>query len=58
MYLEEGENRVRQKEPKSIVAVLVFAIGFMVIFGIWYGPILNFATMASPGDLAQLIHIR
>ncbi len=58
MYLEEGENRVRQKEPKSIVAVLIFAIGFMVILGIWYGPVLNFATMASPGDLMQLIHIK
>ena len=58
MYLEEGENRIRQREPKSIVAVLIFAIGFMVIFGIWYGPILNFATMASPSDLMQLIHIK
>lgn len=58
MYMEEGENRVRQKEPKSIVAVLLFAIGFIVIFGIWYGPILNFATMASPSDLMQLIHIK
>ena len=36
MYMEEGENRVRQKEPKSIVAVLLFALGFMIIFGIWY----------------------
>ena len=58
MYLEEGENRIKQKEPKSIVAVLLFAIGFMVIFGIWYGPILNFATMASPHDIIQLIHIK
>jgi NADH-quinone oxidoreductase subunit N len=58
MYMEEGENRIRQKEPKSIIAVLLFAIGFMVIFGIWYGPILNFATMASPNDIIQLIHLR
>ncbi len=55
MYMEDGENRVRQKEPKSIVAVLLFALGFMVIFGIWYGPILDFATLASPGDLTQLL---
>ena len=55
MYMEDGENRVRQKEPKSIVAVLLFAAGFMVIFGIWYGPILDFATLASPGDLTQLL---
>jgi NADH-quinone oxidoreductase subunit N len=58
MYMEEGENRIRQKEPKSIIAILLFAIGFMVIFGIWYGPILNFATMASPNDIIQLIHLR
>lgn len=55
MYMEDGENRVRQKEPKSIVAVLLFALGFMVIFGIWYGPILDFATLASPSDLTQLL---
>jgi NADH-quinone oxidoreductase subunit N len=55
MYLEDGENRIKQKEPKPIVAVLLFAIGFMVIFGIWYGPILDFASMASPGDLTQLM---
>jgi NADH-quinone oxidoreductase subunit N len=55
MYMYDCENRVRQKEPKSIVAVLLFALGFMVIFGIWYGPILDFATLASPGDLTQLL---
>ncbi len=58
MYLDDGENRIRQKEPKSIVAVLIFALGFMVIFGIWYGPILDFASMASPGDLTQFIPVR
>jgi F420H2 dehydrogenase subunit N len=58
MYMEDGENRIRQKEPKPIIAVLIFAIGFMVIFGIWYGPILHFATMASPSDITQLMHIR
>nr|MBA3751028.1 NADH-quinone oxidoreductase subunit N [Nitrosopumilus sp.] len=55
MYMEDGENRIRQKEPKSLIAVLSFGVGFMVIFGIWYGPILDFATMASPGDLTQFI---
>lgn len=55
MYMEEGENRVRQKEPKSIVAVLIFAICFMVIFGIWYGPILDFASMAIPDNITHLI---
>jgi F420H2 dehydrogenase subunit N len=55
MYMEEGENRVRQKEPKSIVAVLLFALGFMIIFGIWYGPLLDLASMAVPNDLIHLI---
>ncbi|MGN6613429.1 MAG: NADH-quinone oxidoreductase subunit N [Candidatus Nitrosocosmicus sp.] len=58
MYMEDGENRIRQKEPKPIIAVLIFAIGFMVIFGIWYGPILHFATMASPSDITQLMHLK
>jgi NADH-quinone oxidoreductase subunit N len=55
MYMEEGENRVRQKEPKPMVAVLLFALGFMVIFGIWYGPLLDLASMAVPNDIANLI---
>ena len=55
MYMEEGENKVRQKEPKSIVAVLLFALGFMIIFGIWYGPLLDLASMAVPNDIINLI---
>src|SRR6187431_764333 len=55
MYMEEGENRVRQKEPKSIVAVLIFALGFMIVFGIWYGPLLDLASMAVPNDLIHLL---
>jgi F420H2 dehydrogenase subunit N len=55
MYMEKGENRVRQKEPKSIVAVLLFALGFMIIFGIWYAPLLDLASMAVPNDLTHLI---
>jgi NADH-quinone oxidoreductase subunit N len=55
MYMEEGENKVRQKEPKSIVAVLLFALGFMIIFGIWYGPLLDLASMAVPNDIIHLI---
>jgi proton-translocating NADH-quinone oxidoreductase chain N len=58
MYMDEGENRIRQKEPKSIVAALLFAVGFMVIFGIWYGPILDFASMAAPEDLTRLLEIK
>ena len=58
MYMEEGENRVRQKEPKPIVAVLLFALGFMVIFGIWYGPLLDLASMAVPNDIANLMSVK
>jgi NADH:ubiquinone oxidoreductase subunit 2 (subunit N) len=58
MYMEDGENRVRQKEPKSLVAVLIFAVAFMVIFGIWYGPILDFASMAAPDDLTHLLTMK
>ena len=55
MYMEKGENTVRQKEPKSLVAVLLFALGFMIIFGIWYAPLLDFASMAVPNDLTHLL---
>jgi NADH:ubiquinone oxidoreductase subunit 2 (subunit N) len=58
MYMEDGDNRVRQKEPKSLVAVLIFAVAFMVIFGIWYGPILDFASMAAPDDLTHLLTMK
>jgi NADH-quinone oxidoreductase subunit N len=53
--MEKGENTVRQKEPKSLVAVLLFALGFMIIFGIWYAPLLDFASMAVPNDLTHLL---
>jgi NADH-quinone oxidoreductase subunit N len=58
MYLEEGENRVRQKEPRPVVAVLLFALGFMIIFGIWYGPLLDLASMAVPNDIANLVSVK
>jgi NADH-quinone oxidoreductase subunit N len=38
----------RVKEPRAIVAVLVFAIVFMVGFGIWHAPLLDFASRAVP----------
>jgi NADH-quinone oxidoreductase subunit N len=53
MYLEEAPDMTKVKEPRAIVAVLVFAIVFMVGFGVWYGPLLNFASHAVP-DLATL----
>jgi hypothetical protein len=44
----------RVKEPRAIVAVLVFAMVFMVGFGIWHAPLLEFASRAVP-DLTSNI---
>ena len=49
MYMEEGPDMSPVKEPRAMVAVLVFAIVFMVGFGIWHAPLLDFASRAVPG---------
>jgi proton-translocating NADH-quinone oxidoreductase chain N len=48
MYMENGPDMSKVKEPKAILAVLVFGVAFMVVFGIWYAPLLEFATNAVP----------
>jgi NADH-quinone oxidoreductase subunit N len=48
MYMEEGPDMSKVKEPRAIVGVLVFAMVFMVGFGIWHAPILEFASKAAP----------
>ncbi len=48
MYMEEGPDMSKVKEPKAMVAVLVFAVVFMVGFGIWHAPLIDFATKAVP----------
>jgi NADH-quinone oxidoreductase subunit N len=48
MYMEEGSDTKRIKEPKAMVAVLVFSMVFMVGFGIWHAPLLDFASRAVP----------
>ena len=48
MYMENGPDMSKVKEPKAILAVLVFGIAFMVVFGIWYAPLLEFATNSVP----------
>jgi hypothetical protein len=48
MYMEEGPDMSKVKEPRAMVAVLVFAMVFMVGFGIWHAPILQFASKAVP----------
>jgi NADH-quinone oxidoreductase subunit N len=54
MYMEEGPDMSRVKEPRAIVAVLVFAMVFMVGFGIWHAPLLDFASRAIP-DLTNVV---
>jgi len=56
MYMEEGPDMSRVKEPRAIVAVLVFAMVFMVGFGIWHAPLLDFASRAVP-DLTNIVQV-
>jgi F420H2 dehydrogenase subunit N len=53
MYMEDSPDTSRVKEPRAISAVLIFAMIFMVGFGIWHAPILEFATNSVP-NLSQL----
>ncbi len=57
MYMEEGPDMSRVKEPKAMVAVLIFAMIFMVGFGIWHAPILDFASKAIPHNLTSIVHV-
>jgi NADH-quinone oxidoreductase subunit N len=54
MYMEEGPDMSKVKEPRAMIAVLVFAMVFMVGFGIWHAPLLDFASRAIP-DLSSSI---
>lgn len=53
MYMEESPDTTKVKEPRAMLAVLIFSMIFMVGFGIWHAPILHFATNSVP-DLSQL----
>lgn len=55
MYMEESPDMRRVKEPRPMVAVLIFGVIFMVGFGIWHAPILEFASDAviNVPDLAE-----
>src|ERR687887_2757638 len=46
--MKEASDMSKVKEPKAIVAVLTFAMIFMVGFGVWHAPILEFASKAVP----------
>ena len=48
MYFEEGESEKRVKEPRSVVAVMIFSIIFMVGIGVYPDPFIEFAKSAVP----------
>ena len=56
MYMEQGPDMSKIKEPKAILAVLLFGLVFMVAFGVWHAPLLEFATLSVP-DLTNLINV-
>jgi len=47
MYFE-GEKEKRVKEPKSVIGVMVFSMIFLVGFGVYPEPILQFVEFATP----------
>lgn len=47
MYFE-GEKEKRVSEPKSIIAVMIFSIIFMVGLGVYPDPVIQFAESAAP----------
>jgi NADH-quinone oxidoreductase subunit N len=47
MYFE-GETEKRISEPKSVIAVMIFSIIFMVGLGVYPEPIIEFAKIAAP----------
>ena len=55
MYMENGPDMSKVKEPKAMLAVLVFGLVFMVGFGIWYAPLLEFATISVP-DFTTIVN--
>jgi len=54
MYFE-GEREKRIKEPKSIIAIMIFSIIFMVTIGVYPEPIIQFTEFATPAINAGLM---
>jgi F420H2 dehydrogenase subunit N len=54
MYMEKSPDMSKVKEPRATAAVLIFAVVFMVGFGIWHAPLLDFATNSLP-DLTNVV---
>jgi len=47
MYFE-GETEKRVSEPKSVIAIMIFSIIFLVGFGVYPDPIIKFVELAAP----------
>jgi len=47
MYFE-GENEKRVKEPRSVIAIMIFSIIFIVAIGVYPDPIIQFTESAVP----------
>ena len=47
MYFE-GETQKRASEPRSVMAVMIFSMVFLVGFGVYPEPLLKFVEFASP----------
>ena len=47
MYFE-GETEKRISEPKSVIAIMIFSIIFIVGLGVYPDPIIQFAEVAAP----------
>jgi NADH-quinone oxidoreductase subunit N len=47
MYFE-GEHEKRVSEPKSIIALMIFSIVFLIGFGVYPDPIIKFVEFAAP----------
>jgi NADH-quinone oxidoreductase subunit N len=54
MYFE-GETEKRVKEPKSIIAVMIFSIVFLVGFGVYPEPLIQFVEFATPTISSSLM---
>ncbi|MFQ5969400.1 MAG: NADH-quinone oxidoreductase subunit N [Nitrososphaerales archaeon] len=48
MYFDESTEARRIKEPRIIVAVMIFAIVFMVGFGVYPTPLIDFSSSSVP----------
>jgi NADH-quinone oxidoreductase subunit N len=47
MYFE-GEREKRVKEPKSIIAIMIFSMIFLIGFGVYPEPVMQFVEFATP----------